>query len=153
MTEATVVRGMILAYGNGATPEVFTKFAQIRDVEGPDRKKTVVDASHQQSGLYKDKAFGMIDAGKFTFDILYDPDDPSHDQTTGLGKLIEDSKPCNMLLVTNKLAPIGFWGYRFRGAVDSLKDKYPLDGMMAADCSIEICSRPEQDDIDISDIC
>jgi|WetSurMetagenome_2_1015567.scaffolds.fasta_scaffold904533_2 hypothetical protein len=153
MAEPTIVRGMILAIGNGATPEVFTKIAAVIDYKGPEKKRTTVDTSNQDSGIDKEKRFGMIDNGKVTFNTLFDPRDPTHDSTTGVAKRIEDAAPANFKLVTNVPGTGGFWGYNFKGGITEIGDTYKLDDKMIQDIGVEITGKAALSVIDISGIC
>ena len=151
--EPTIVRGMILAIGNGESPEVFTKIAGVVDYKGPEKKRTTIDTSNQDSGIDKEKRFGMIDNGKITFNTLFDPRDPTHDATTGVAKRIEDAEPANFKLVTNVPGSGGFYGYSFKGGITEISDTYKLDDKMIQDIVIEITKKATLGIIDISGIC
>lgn len=72
--------GTELRRGNGADPQVYTKVAELGDLEGPGMSTTTFDvSSHSSPGAVMEKAAGMIDAGEITVPINWDPSAPTHE--------------------------------------------------------------------------
>lgn len=81
-------KGAGLYTGDGASPEVFTKIANVRSITGPGYNVTVVDTTtHSTVGNFREKAAVLIDAGKLTFAVNYNPADPTLDPANVLSAL------------------------------------------------------------------
>ncbi len=78
-------KGTGLYKGNGASPEVFTKISNVKSINGPGFKVTVIDTTtHSTSGNYREKAAVLIDPGTVSFMCNYDPADATLAPATGL---------------------------------------------------------------------
>lgn len=64
-TLAMVTEGVVIARGDGASPEVFTTIGECTDFDGPSGSAAVIDATHFQSTA-KEKVIGLPDEGQFT---------------------------------------------------------------------------------------
>lgn len=58
----------------------FVKVAQIRDLDGPAAESDQIEVSHRGS-RWRRYVAGMRDGGEVTFDVIFDPNDASHDPT------------------------------------------------------------------------
>lgn len=75
-------KGTGLYVGDGASPEVFTKVANVKGISGPDVDVTIVDTTtHSTTGNWREKAAVLIDGGAISFTANFDPDDPTLDPT------------------------------------------------------------------------
>lgn len=73
-------KGAGLYAGDGQSPQTFTKIANVRSITGPGYNVTVVDTTtHSTVGNFREKAAVLIDAGKLTFAVNFDPSDPTLD--------------------------------------------------------------------------
>lgn len=59
---------------------VLTTVAQVRDLGGPEAQADQIEVSHRDSAWRRYVA-GLRDGGEVPFDLVFDPDDPSHDPT------------------------------------------------------------------------
>ncbi|MBI9042925.1 MAG: hypothetical protein JEZ06_00480 [Anaerolineaceae bacterium] len=143
--------GTILAYGDGETVEEFTKLGQLKDLDGPDMQRGVIDVTHHQSpNGYVEKLPDLKDGGVVNFDIELDPALATHDQTTGFMAKFEETGLTNFRLVFPVAAVIGYWGIAFAGFVKAFKPKAGVKGSLQASVSIEVSGKPVLQDIDIS---
>lgn len=151
---ATAALGTILAVGDGATPEVFTKIARVKDIDGPSMSRDTIDTTHQLStGGTKEFLASLADGGEVTFDIGYNPSSATHDQTTGLLKFMGETTTRNWKLVFPVAGATGFWGYNFKGMVTKFAAKAPVAGELTASITIKVAGNITQADIDIDEIC
>jgi hypothetical protein len=106
MTEYTAY-GTILAYGNSETPsEEFTELAQVKDISGPSMSRDTIDVTnHQSPSGFAEFLAGLADGGEVTFTIEYDPEDPTHDQTTGLLAFMSETTRRNWRLIFGRSGP------------------------------------------------
>jgi hypothetical protein len=73
MTDVNVTnsKGTILAKGDGASPEVFTKIAGIQDMPAINSSKSVKDRT-DLSDTVRDKGLGIGEPGAFTLTLFWD---------------------------------------------------------------------------------
>lgn len=64
-TQAMVTEGVVIARGDGASPEVFSTIGECTDFDGPSGQAAVIDATHFQSTA-KEKIIGLPDEGQVT---------------------------------------------------------------------------------------
>lgn len=76
MSSARLGYGVTLAYGDNASPEVFTAIAELTgSLSGPNLSQDSIDVSHTAStSKYREFIGGLIDAGEITasFNLLLD---------------------------------------------------------------------------------
>lgn len=80
----------------GISPVVWTEIASVASASGPDMSRAVVDNTTLDApSNYRTKQFGMRDAAELSLEIMLDPDEPTHNDTTdGLLDLYnEDTDP------------------------------------------------------------
>lgn len=151
---ATAALGTILAVGDGATPEVFTKVARVKDIDGPSMSRDTIDTTHQLStGGVKEFLASLMDGGEVTFTVGYNPSAATHDQTTGLLKFMGETTVRNWKLVFPVAAVTGFWGLTFTAVVTKFAPKAPVAGELTADITLKVAGNVTQADVDISEIC
>lgn len=152
--DAHAALGTILAVGDGATPEVFTKIARVKDIDGPSMSRDTIDVTHQlSSGGVKEFLASLADGGEVSFTVGYNPTSASHDQTTGLLAFMGETVTRNWQLVFPVTGVIGFWGLAFAGVVTKFATKAPVAGELTADITIKVAGNVTQTDIDVDDIC
>lgn len=64
-TLAMNTEGVVIARGDGASPEVFGTIGECTEFDGPSGQAAVIDATHFQSTA-KEKLMGLPDEGQFT---------------------------------------------------------------------------------------
>lgn len=76
-SQAIEAQGIVIARGDGATPEVFTTIPGVKSFSGPGGSASVIDVTDLQS-TGKEKRMGLQDEGQITLDINYTPDNAVH---------------------------------------------------------------------------
>lgn len=68
-----VANGATIAVGDGASPEVFTAYGEIIDIQGPEESRPAIDATHLGSSIRTFEA-GIRDGGTVVVEQHHDPD-------------------------------------------------------------------------------
>jgi hypothetical protein len=77
--------GTLLQIGDGGGPETFTTIGEVKDISGPSLALDTEDAtSHDSTDGWEVLVPTILRSGEVTFDINFDPDEGTHDITTGL---------------------------------------------------------------------
>lgn len=85
MSNAIHAQGTKIKRGDGATPEVFTTISEALTITGPGLDSDLIDVTnHDSPTRFREKIQGLKDAGQISFDINYNPVDPTHDAATGV---------------------------------------------------------------------
>lgn len=66
--------GAQMKMGDGASPEVFTKIAQCRDIGGPSESVATIPLTNHDSGGRKEIIAGLYDGGTVDFDVVWNED-------------------------------------------------------------------------------
>jgi predicted secreted protein len=134
--------GTILAVGNGESPsEEFMKIAQVKDISGPSMSRETIDVTnHQSPGGFSEFLASLADGGEVTFTVEYDPEDASHDQTTGLLFLMGLTTRRNWRLIFPVPAVNSgeYVGYAFVGLVTGFSPSAAVKGSLTADVTIKV---------------
>lgn len=129
-------KGTAIYVGDGASPEHFTKTLNVKSITGPGFAVTIVDTTtHTTVGNYREKAAVLIDPGKLSFGINYDPSDPTLAPATGLFELMATLTERNMQL---RFPPSDTHHnmMSFKGFVTGHPFTFPIDNVI--DSTIEI---------------
>lgn len=127
--------GSQLKLGDGATPEVFTAIAEIKDLS-LDPSRDSEEVTHQGSAGWKDFIPVLRDGGSVKVDLNWLPNDVTHDGTTGWWSTFNDDENHNWQIVTP--AAIGIT-IALTGHIDSPGFELPVGGGAKASISIK-CS-------------
>lgn len=154
MSENTAF-GTILAYGNSETPsEEYTKVAQVKDISGPSMSRETIDVTnHDSPSGFAEFLASIADGGEITFTLEYDPDDASHDQTTGLLKLMGETVTRNWRLIFPVEAVTGYHGFQFAALVTGFATNAPVKGSLTADIKLKVAGAVTQGDYAITGLC
>ncbi len=100
MTDGVIGLGTILKIGDGASPEVFTAIAEVKDITGPGLTREFAEFTHQQSsGGYREYKPTFKNSGDVTFKCNFLPDDETQGfSTSGLLKDYDDGTLRNFQL-------------------------------------------------------
>ena len=131
-------KGTAIWKGNGASPEVFTKIANVKSINGPGFQVTVIDTTtHSTVGNFREKAAVLVDAGKLSFMVNYDPADATLAPATGLFDEMQNLDESNYQLrfppsdsLNTKMA--------FRGFVTGHPFTFPVDNVIEGNLEITI---------------
>jgi len=133
-------KGTGLYVGDGASPEAFTKVANVKSIDGPSYKVQVVKTTtHSTVGNFEEKAAVLIDAGQLKFTANFDPDDPTLNPTTA-GSLFSSMQALEAVNFQLRLSP-GNPNHQMmtgRGFIVDHGFKFPVDNIQEATIAIEI---------------
>lgn len=88
MSNAISAFQTLLKLGDGASPEVFTTIAEIRNLSGPSMQADVLDATvHNQATPWREFISGLLDAGELQLEINFLPTDDTHTAAAAGGLL------------------------------------------------------------------
>lgn len=80
-------KGVVVAKGDAASPEVFELIAQVQDVSGPETTLEPIDVTtHDSSNGWKEFIGALLDGGEITLELFFDLAITSHSPTNGLLK-------------------------------------------------------------------
>src|SRR5713226_3309337 len=74
-SQAWSAEGTVLERGDGASPEVFTKIAEIVKIARAGAKMDLPDVTNMDSGAYREYIATLLDAGELAFEGNYLPND------------------------------------------------------------------------------
>jgi hypothetical protein len=86
-TGALAAYGVLLKIGNGATSEVFTTIAEVRDIEGPELELETKEVTSHDSGGWREYIGTLLTGGEVSFDLNFIPSNATQGYDGGL---IED---------------------------------------------------------------
>ena len=100
-SQGVIGRGTLLKIGDGASPEVFSAIAEVKDISGPGLTTEFAEFTHQQStGGYREYKPTFKASGDVTFKCNFLPDDETQGfSTTGLLKDYDDQVLRNFELI------------------------------------------------------
>lgn len=135
----TAAFGTILAFGDGATPEVFHKLANVKDISGPKMSRETIDVTtHDSPDGYKEFLASLRDGGEITFDLEFDPADASQDATDGLLSLWHKDVPTNWKLITMIPATTGRYGFSFSALVTGVEFAHPVSSSHTVSVTLKV---------------
>jgi hypothetical protein len=137
-SQATLGKGTLMQRDTVPASGVFTTIAEVLDIKGPKRSKTFEDVTHQESpGDYIEKLPQLKDGGQVTFQCHLLGDDPTQDDTTGLGHDYENDIERGYRIKAKKKDGTFVHRY-FAGFVANLEESYPVKGKKTYDVTIEV---------------
>ncbi len=136
-------KGTRLLKGDGASPENFTAIGNVKSINGPGFKVTVIDTTtHSTVGNYREKAAVLVDAGALTFMVNYDPSDATLAPSTGLINDLSELTESNWQLQF-PLSDTSNTQMEFRGFVTGHSFTFPVDNVIDANIEITLDGKPE----------
>lgn len=121
--------------GDGGTPETFTKIARVTDISGPSISAETADVTNRDSQGWGDVVPNTRSAGEISFDIIYDPAEPTHQL---LLNLVDTGDKRNFKIVLADLAT----AWIVSGYVTSFEVNSALDDALKASVTIAVTGRP-----------
>ena len=70
-------QGVVISYGDGASPQVYTAIPEVTSLQGPGGQANEIDVTDLNSTA-KEFRMGLQDEGSITMDILYIPANTAH---------------------------------------------------------------------------
>lgn len=133
--------GTQLQAGDGQVPQNFTTIAEVRSISGPSMTTDILDVTSHESqfGVREFKA-GLIDPGELTFDLAFQPGEPTHGSRVGLQRDQLDRTVRTYHLVFPPT--IGFT-WEFLGIITGLPLTFPIDEVITASVTVKITGLPD----------
>ena len=132
--------GTLIKFGDGATPEVFTAVAEVRNISGPGFAVDTAEVTHHASpGAWEEVVATIIRSGELSLELGHLPANATQDAATGLVYIMSQRTKRNWQLVfpTN---PAKTWS--FAGLVVGFEPASPHDADMTASATIKITGQP-----------
>lgn len=132
----TLALGTELLIGDGASPEVFSEVAALREFSPPGLSvDTEETTNHSQTDYFRQFRPTLIDPGELSGTLLFDPADATHDDSTGLLSLLLDRQRHNMKI---RIPTDPILNYDFSGIVTSFQPGTPTDAHLTADFNVKL---------------
>jgi predicted secreted protein len=135
-TYAAIV-ATVAGSGGTATPkaEAFTKVCEVGDIKGPGLSRDTLDVTtHDSPNDWEEFIVGIKKGGDVTFPINWVPDDPTHDNVTGLWAAWDDGVLRNWRIVP----PITGVYLAFAALVTEIGPEFPVNDKLAADLTLKV---------------
>lgn len=133
--------GTQLQAGDGLVPQAFTTIAEVRSISGPSMATDIIDVTSHESqfGVREFKA-GLIDPGELTFDLAFQPGEPTHGARAGLQK----DQVARTIRTYHLVFPntVGFT-WAFLGIVTGMPFTFPTDEVIASSVAIKVTGLPD----------
>jgi len=134
--------GTVLSMWNAAiTTPAFVPIADVMDISGPKiSRATIGVTSHDAPGGWNQYLPSLKDGGEVTFDVLYDPTDPTHSNSQG-GLLYEltTATAANQFQIT---FPNGTSVWSFDATVTGFDMTAPVGDKLGAAVTLKITGAP-----------
>jgi hypothetical protein len=135
-SQAILGAGTLLKRGDGATPEVFTPIAEVKDISGPHLTRDFEDVTHQSSpGGYTESLPKLKSGGELQFDLHFLPADPTQSATAGLIADYDTGAKRNFKLVYPFTPNVTA---SFAAYVQSFDPKAPVNAAITAAVTLKI---------------
>ena len=137
MSDGVIGLGTLLKIGDGATPEVFTAIAEVKDINGPVLSREFAEFTHQQSASgYREYKPTFKNSGDVTFKCNFLPDDETQGfQTSGLLKDYEEGTLRNFELL---FPDTGATKASFAAYVANISPGAPIAGALELNVNLRV---------------
>lgn len=128
--------GTILNLGDALVSPTFTAIAQVETFDGPEVTRGGIEVpAHDDTGIVEVVAEALYRMGEISGTILYDPNDATHDGTTGLVSIAEngEERPFQFVFPVSPAAQWDFNGFLARFSPTGFDAN---SGMMRADFAV-----------------
>lgn len=122
--------GTLLKKGDGASPEVFTAIARLKELKPPALTRQTFEDLIQNTD-FNEFIVGIGRTGEMTFKISYDPSDATHDDSTGLIAEWKNATKKNYEVV---FTDGSIW--KFAAYVTNFAADVPVEGIVMADVTL-----------------
>jgi len=141
-TGATIGFGVLLSRGDGASPEVFTKIAELIDLSTPSMTKDQVEATHTDSpDSFREFIPGLKDGGEFSATVNFLPGNATQNNDSGgaINDFINQTASRNWR-ITFPGSPTMTW--TFKATVIGLQVNTPMDDRMTMEVNFKVAGAP-----------
>lgn len=115
----------------------YTAIAQVSNISGPSMQMDTIDVTtHDSTDGFREFVEGLVDPGEVTFDLVFDPDEATHDNASGgvLYELHQRTKKAFSLDFTDSTATV----VKFQAFVTSFEPSLSVDGAMTASLTLKL---------------
>lgn len=143
MSDAYIGHGTQLKRGDGGDPEIFTKIAEVLSIAGPSLSRDSVEVTTMDSpDQYREFIAGLKDGGEVTFDVVYDPVDPTIEPGDGL--LSEFDLPSGAAATNYQLvfSDPGQTTWLFPAILTGFETSEPIDDKVMASVTLKVAGKP-----------
>lgn len=136
--------GTMLLVGDGGDPvESFTELANVTNIGGPGLALDTEDVTtHDQATAFEEVVATILRTGEMSVDLVYDPDEGTHDATTGVLKDLDDKTLRNFQM---QFQTTGKVQWSFAAYVTGFQPGAPVGGALTASLSLKISGVPTLD--------
>ena len=138
-TAATDSHGTLLQRGNGASPEIFTTVAEVRDIDAPGISKNRHEATSHDSNGWSERISGIKTLGEMSCEINWIPSNTTHNEVAGLIYDATSETDRNYRLVFPDASAEKM---TFRGTVTEFQSMAPVDGVLRAKVKFDATGAP-----------
>lgn len=142
MTQGLIGFGITLSRGDGASPEVFTKIAELADLSPPTLAKDSVEFTHTDSpDSFREFLPGLKDGGEFTATVNLIPGNATQGNTSGgaLHDFINETVARNWRIAFPG-SPAMTW--TFKAFITGFEAATPMDDKMTYAITFKVAGAP-----------
>lgn len=142
MTKPLIGHGITLSRGDGASPESYTKIAQLVDLAPPAFSKDSVETTHTDStDSFREFIPGLKDGGEFTAVVNLIPGDTTQDDTSGgaLNDFLNETESRNWQIAFPG-SPAVTW--TFKAFITNYEAVTPMDDKETISLSFKVSGAP-----------
>lgn len=138
-TQAKIGFGLLLQYGDGNSPELFTTVAEvINEIAGPGLQRDTPEATHMQSpDGYREFLGGLKDGQDVTFDCNFLPHD---DSQLDLRDIFESGVRRHWRLQLPQFSPAA--ELEFSAIVQAFEFNFPLAEAITFSATLKVTGKP-----------
>lgn len=136
----TKQNGAVLKAGDGGGSEVFTAIAGVLSISMGAITRTIIDTTDLDSpNNAREFTGGLVDYGEFSAELHFDPNNATHDESTGIYSYFGDTAPRNFQFVFPN-ADTTTWA--FSAITSSLTVTGSLDDKLTASVTFKLTGEP-----------
>ncbi len=133
-------KGTLLQREDSPASGTYTTVAQIRTIDGPTLDGEEIDVTnHDSSGNFREFIGGLIDAGEISGELLFDPNDSTHDGATGLfaDLVARTEREWRIVIPSSPSQTLTFDAF-----VKSFPLSFPFDGAITSSFTLRVTGAP-----------
>lgn len=139
-TAATSAHNTFLKVGDGSSPEVFSKIAEVMSISGGGIKLDTKEVTHQDSpDHYREKIATLLSVGDITFGINFLPQNATHSVSAGLVYLQVNRTNRNFQIV---MTDAGTTTWTFPCYVTDFSPDYNIEDQTQASVTLTVNGKP-----------
>jgi len=123
---------------NTTAGESLSAIAYISNIGGPSLSADTEDVTtHDSTGAWEEHVVTVLRTGEVSLDIVYDPQNSTHDASTGLVSRLESRQPTGFEIVFPDTT-----AWAFAALVTGFEPSAPHDGALTATATLKITGAP-----------